>query len=377
MAKKTAAKNKVTTKKAGLTTKVQPKKANSKDKVKPKVPAAKKERVKKVTVEVLDPNQDFEQDHELSEDTESPEVSLDDSAAYEESHLPAEVETPVLDHSSSRGLTTTDPVALYMAEIRKYPVLTREQEQEIAQKYHTTKDPKLAQVLVTSNLRFVVKIAAEYSRFGARMIDLIQEGNMGLMHAVRDFNPYRGTKLITYAVWWIRGYIQEYLMKQYSLVKIGTTQNQKKLFYQLQKQKEKLEQLASSPEQLQQLSSELGIPEDEIQQMALRMSGKDVSLNVTVDEGGNTSLLDFQKTEDRPPDEELALREQLQNLKDILEELRPDLNEKELIILEERLLSDEPLTLQEIGEKYKITREAVRQTEARLMKKIRDHMSRE
>ena len=135
----------------------------------------------------------------------------------------------------SKAIATTDPVSMYLAEIRKYPLLTREQEEELAKKYYETKDPLMAQAMVTANLRFVVKVAADYSRFGARMIDLIQEGNMGLMHAVREFNPYKGVRLITYAVWWIRGYIQEYLMKQYALVKIGTTQNQKKLFYQGQK----------------------------------------------------------------------------------------------------------------------------------------------
>ena len=139
-----------------------------------------------------------------------------------------------------RAIKSSDPLVMYLNEIRKYPLLTREQEADYAKKYFETKDPEIAQRLVKHNLRFVVKVAAEYSKFGAKMIDLIQEGNIGLMHAVREFNPYKGVRLITYAVWWIRGYIQEYMMKQYSLVRIGTTQNQKKLFYNLQKEKEKL-----------------------------------------------------------------------------------------------------------------------------------------
>ena len=190
---------------------------------------------------------------------------------------PLESHLPVATSTTEKGLTTTDPVSLYLSEIRKYPLLSREEELELAKKYYETKDPQVAQKLITSNLRFVVKIAAEYSRFGARMIDLVQEGNMGLMTAVKDFNPYKGVRLITYAVWWIRGYIQEYLMKQYSMVRIGTTQNQKKLFYQLQKEKEALEALSENPEQLKLLSTRMGIPEDEVKMMAQRRGHHDVT----------------------------------------------------------------------------------------------------
>jgi RNA polymerase sigma-32 factor len=269
----------------------------------------------------------------------------------------------------SKALAPADPVALYLSEIKKYPLLSREQEVDLAKKYFESKDPLAAQALVTANLRFVVKIAAEYSRFGARMIDLIQEGNLGLMHAVRDFNPYKGVRLITYAVWWIRGYIQEYLMKQYSLVKIGTTQNQKRLFYQLQKQREELDALGQSPD-IKLLSSRLGIPEAEVEMMAQRMSGRDVSLDRPIDHESGANLLEFQKIEMLSPDEELSKKEELSKLHKIIEKLRPQLSDREKILLDERILADEPLTLQEIGEKYGITREAVRQMEARLMKKI-------
>lgn len=276
----------------------------------------------------------------------------------------------------SRSLTTADPISMYLQEIRKYPLLSREQELELAKKYYETKDPAAAQALVTANLRFVVKVAAEYSRFGARMIDLVQEGNMGLMHAVRDFNPYKGVRLITYAVWWIRGYIQEYLMKQFSLVKIGTTQNQKKLFYQLQKQKEELDALGKGTD-IKLLSSKLGIPEDEVEMMAQRMSGRDVSLDRPLDDDSRGSMLDLQKGSAELPDEELSHKEELSHLTDTIEALRPTLSEREKIILDERLLNDEPLTLQEIGEKYGITREAVRQMEVRVLKKIKDHFAKE
>ncbi|MBK9323244.1 MAG: RNA polymerase factor sigma-32 [Bdellovibrionaceae bacterium] len=274
----------------------------------------------------------------------------------------------------SKALSTTDPLSIYLNDIRKYPILTKEQEQEIAKKYYETKDPESAQILVKSNLRFVVKIAAEYSKFGGKMIDLIQEGNIGLMTAVREFNPYKGTRLITYAVWWIRGYIQEYLMRQYSLVRIGTTQNQRKLFYQLQKEKEALASLGQESNSAL-ISSRLGIPEDEVEQMSQRLSGRDLSLDRPIDNDSGTSLLDLQKTSESVDlEEQTAHNEQLEILKEKIAEIRPELSDRELIILDERILNDDPLTLQEIGEKYGTTREAVRQMEVRVLNKIKAKM---
>jgi RNA polymerase sigma-32 factor len=273
--------------------------------------------------------------------------------------------------SSEKALAPADPMSLYLASIQKYPLLTREEEQKLATQYFETKDPSVAQALVTANLRFVVKIAAEYSKFGAKLIDLVQEGNIGLMHAIREFNPYRGVRLITYAVWWIRGYIQEYLMRQYSLVRIGTTQNQRKLFYQLKREKESLDALGETPD-FKQLAEKLGIPEDEIQEMQNRLSGRDISLDRPLDDETKATLGDFQKNKDAMMlDEELALREQLSLLKEKIDQIRPELSPRELIILEERLLAYDPLTLQEIGEKYNITREAVRQMEVRVIGKIK------
>lgn len=271
---------------------------------------------------------------------------------------------------SSNALALTDPVALYMAEVRKYPLLTREQEQELAMRYRETGDKRAAEMLVTSNLRFVVKVAAEYSKFGARLIDLVQEGNVGLMHAVREFNPYKGVRLITYAVWWIRGYIQDYLMRQYSMVRIGTTQSQRKLFYRLQKEKELLESMGQEPS-VQLLSSRLGVSESDVETMSQRLQGRDVSLQTAVDDNGKTTLLDFESSDDIPIDEQMGHAEMLSLLHEGIEDLKDSLNDRERELLEDRLLSDEPLTLQEIGEKYGVTREAVRQMENRLMAKIR------
>jgi RNA polymerase sigma-32 factor len=287
---------------------------------------------------------------------------------------PKEPEIELRDEDS-KAIASTDPMARYLSEIRRYPLLTREQEHQLAVQYRETGDKKAAEQLVTANLRFVVKVAAEYSKFGARLIDLVQEGNVGLMHAVKEFNPYKGTRLITYAVWWIRGYIQEYLMRQYSMVRIGTTATQKKLFNQLQRERDSLERMGMQ-QGIAQLSGRLGVSEQEVQDMQQRLSGRDVSLDAPLtSEEGSARLLDVQSEIDPSAiDDNLGLQEQLHQLTEKIDKIRPELNEREIFLLESRLLSDEPMTLQEIGEKYGITREAVRQMEVRLLEKIRKQM---
>ncbi len=347
-----------------------------------------KQPARAVKAELLDPEdenlQELEPEHDLDSSQEewnqpdhSPfeETSVEDFTDDSEStqHLPVATtsSSKKLVDKSSRALTTADPMSIYLASIQKYPILSREEEQKIATQYFETKDPSAAQALVTANLRFVVKIAAEYSKFGAKLIDLVQEGNVGLMHAIREFNPYRGVRLITYAVWWIRGYIQDYLMRQYSLVRIGTTQNQRKLFYQLKREKEALDALGENPD-YKQLAEKFGIAEDEIQDMQNRLKGRDISLDRPLDTETKNTLGDLQHNKEALPlDEELALHEQISLLKEKINEIRPELSARELIILDERLLADEPLTLQEIGEKHKITREAVRQMEVRVVNKIK------
>lgn len=340
-----------------------------------KVPEKKVE-PKSVVAELVDESSQEDFDHQPTAEAEKAYAvpSNDDADDFAE---PADDSKALAIADSSKAITSSDPLVMYLNEIRRYKVLTREEEQALAKKYFETKDPQAAEAMVKANLRFVVKVAAEYSKFGAKMIDLIQEGNVGLMHAVREYNPYKGARLITYAVWWIRGYIQEFLMRQYSMVRIGTTQNQRKLFYQLQKEKDALDAMGIEPNAAL-IGSRLGIPEDEVRDMAMRMSGRDVSLDRPLDDESGTSLKDMQtNVSDQPLDDALANAEQLEILKQKIEELRPELSEREKIILDERVLNDEPLTLQEIGEKYGITREAVRQMEARLMKKIKDKMEEE
>lgn len=330
-------------------------------------------RIKKVVAEIVD------QDHEILDQPTplepEPETTDLETQTPDDGSLASLV--PKLKKSNDLVVTSKDPLTMYLNELRKYPLLSKEEELKIAHRYFETKDPEAAQKLVQSNLRFVVKIAAEYAKFSSRMIDLIQEGNVGLMHAVKEYNPNKGARLITYAVWWIRGYIQEYLMRQFSMVRIGTTANQRKLFYQLQKQKQDLEKMMS-PEALTELSLKLGIPEDEIAEMSKRLSGRDVSLDKPVgnDSDDSVSLGSLLKKDDGglPLDERMALEEQILILKEAVEKIHDSLNEKEKILLSERILNEEPLTLQEIGEKYGISREAVRQNEARLIQKIKTAM---
>jgi RNA polymerase sigma-32 factor len=285
-----------------------------------------------------------------------PEMKIEDNWAPDTSLLPA------------------DPTARYMAEIRKYPLLSREDEYKLAVQYRETGDREVAQKLVTSNLRFVVKVALEYSKFGAKLIDLIQEGNIGLMQAVKDFNPYKGVRLITYAVWWIRGYIQDYLLRHYSMVRIGTTHTQRKLFYELQRSRDQLERMGMDTG-LMQISGRLGIPEADVKKMSERVFQRDVSLDKPVSINDKSTMQDFTSDGDvLTADVMMEQNEQVQILKDNIDRLKPDLNEREVFLLENRLLSDEPKTLQEIGDKYGITREAARQMEARLIDKLKKQM---
>lgn len=264
---------------------------------------------------------------------------------------------------------TSDPLSMYLMEISKYPLLSKEEEFKWAKIYHETKDLQALGVLIKSNLRFVVKIALEYSKFGSKLIDLIQEGNVGLLKAIKEFSPYRDVRLITYAVWWIRGAIREYLLKQHSIVKIATTPEQKKLFYLLKKQN--LPDIESTKD-ISLLSKSLNISSKEIESMKKRLSQHDVS----IDSHNNPSFLikDFIEVEEQSPDQEFQNKEQIQNLKKTIQKLRKELTKKEIYILDHRTLNHSPKTLQEIGRYFGITREAIRQIETKLLKKIKQNI---
>jgi len=271
-----------------------------------------------------------------------------------------------------------DGTSKYLAEISKYPLLSKEEEFELARKLYHEKDESAAQKLVTSNLRFVVKIAGEYTKFGLKLLDLIQEGNMGLLIAVKKFNPYRETKLTSYAVWWIRRYIHDYMLRKWSLVKIGTTAAQKKLFYKLRQEQEKLKtylEYGNAPRLLEHkiIAKNLGVKEKEVAEMEMRMQGGDLSLDAPVgDESDSDKFLDTLK--DNTPDaEETLSRNNLRAIfQETLEKYTETLSSRDRYILEKRLIAEDPVNLREIGEKYNISRERVRQLEERIKKNLKD-----
>jgi len=263
-----------------------------------------------------------------------------------------------------------DPLKKYLAEISRHPVLSREEEFKLAEKVYKLKDKEAAQKLVISNLKLVVKIALEYYNTYLNILDLIQEGNVGLMHAVKKYNPYKGTKFSTYASFWIRAYILKYIMDTWSLVKVGTTQSQRKLFYRLNKEKQKLEALGVFPAP-QLLASTLDVKEGDIESMEKRLSYTDVSLESKLYDEGNDTILDTIKSNE-DVEEIVAEKEKQLILSEKINLFKTTLNEKELFVFENRIMAEEPLTLQDIGEKFNISRERVRQIENKVLKKFKE-----
>ena len=290
--------------------------------------------------------------------------------------LPPELDLLEEDESSKKALVPFDPLQRYLTEIRRYPLLTREEEHRLAVEYKEFGNIEAAYKLVTSNLRLVVMIAREYQRALRNLLDLIQEGNIGLMEAVKNFDPYRGVRFPSYAVWWIRAYIIRYIMNDWRMVKIGTTQAQRKLFFNLQKEKERLEAegIAPGPKLLAQ---RLNVKEDEVIEMEQRLSHRDLSTDVPMGEDEEGTLLNFLPDEKETPEERVAEAEYRQALSEKMEQFAETLKDKELIIFRERLLSEEPLTLREIGERYGISRERVRQIEERVKRKLKAYLNKE
>jgi RNA polymerase sigma-32 factor len=270
----------------------------------------------------------------------------------------------------------------YLAEIRKFPVLTAEQEYMLAKRYREHGDPEAAAQLVTSHLRLVAKIAMGYRGYGLPMADLISEGNVGLMQGVKKFDPDRGFRLATYAMWWIKAAIQEYILRSWSLVKMGTTAAQKKLFFNLRRMKKNLEAYEDAdlhPEDVTRIANDLGVPEQEVVNMNRRMMlGGDGSLNAPM-RGGEEGSGEWQDwlADDRPlPDEAVAEAEELQLRQEMLAEAMQSLNERERHILTERRLTDKPQTLEELSQTYDVSRERIRQIEVRAFEKLQKAMHR-
>lgn len=268
----------------------------------------------------------------------------------------------------------------YLSEIKKYPVLTAEQEYMLAKRYEEHEDPDAAAQLVTSHLRLVAKIAMGYRGYGLPVSDLISEGNVGLMQGVKKFEADRGFRLATYAMWWIKASMQEFILRSWSLVKMGTTAAQKKLFFNLRRMKKQLEAYEDSdmhPDDVKQIATDLGVPEQEVINMNRRMMmGGDGSLNVSMRNGeeGSGEWLDW-LTDDRPlQDETVADAQEAEVRHDMLNEAMDALNEREQHILKERRLTEKPQTLEELSKVYDVSRERIRQIEVRAFEKLQKAM---
>ena len=268
----------------------------------------------------------------------------------------------------------------YLAEIRKFPLLTPEQEYMLAKRYQEHGDPEAAAQLVTSHLRLVAKIAMGYRGYGLPVSELISEGNIGLMQGVKKFEPDRGFRLATYAMWWIRASIQEFILRSWSLVKMGTTAAQKKLFFNLRRMKNNIEAFEDGdlhPEDVAKIATDLGVSEEEVVSMNRRMAmGGDTSLNVPMREDGEGQWQDWLADENPLQDERVAEAEERDIRHDLLVKALDSLNDREKHILTERRLAEEPKTLEELSQVYGVSRERVRQIEVRAFEKLQKAMMR-
>jgi RNA polymerase sigma-32 factor len=284
--------------------------------------------------------------------------------------------TPQEDRKRPRAATSTavgftDALQLYLSEIRKTPLLSREEEHAVAVRYREQGDLDAAFRLVTANLRLVVKIAMDYQSVYTNLLDLIQEGNIGLMQAVKQYNPYRDVKLSSYAAWWIRAFILRYIINNWRLVKIGTTRAQRKLFFNLKKERERLEAMGydASP---RLLAERLDVSVKDVEEMSARMGSPDLALDEPLGAEGQTTFLDALADTREGPEGIVGREESRARTMEVIRELAETLPEKERAILDRRLLAEEPETLQAIGDSFGITKERTRQLEARLIRRLRE-----
>ncbi|MFY1830436.1 sigma-70 family RNA polymerase sigma factor [Myxococcus fulvus] len=316
---------------------------------------------------------------EASPDPDSLEPDEAELADAEPEEEAAARPTPpqALVRASESGLSNRDPLQAYMAEVTRHPLLTREEELALSRHYRETGDVRTAYRLVASNLRLVVKLAHEYHRNPLSLLDLVQEGNIGLMQAVKKYDPERGVKLSSYAAWWIRAYILRYIMDNWKMVKLGTTEAQRKLFFKLRQEQEKLiaQGFEASPKLL---AERLNVSEQDVVEMDQRLGHDEVSIDAPLggdDEGSRATRADRYLPSAAVPADERLGAEQLKALfREKLAEFSRTLEGKERFIFENRLTSDEPLTLQDIGDKYGVSRERARQIEAALIARMREFM---
>ncbi len=280
------------------------------------------------------------------------------------------------DGATERGLAKFDALQAYMREVQRHPLLSADEEHKLAVDYvKGGQDRDIAARLVTANLRLVVKIAYEYRRAYRNMMDLVQEGNIGLMQAVKRYDPYRGVKLSSYAAWWIRAYMLRFILNNWRLVKVGTTQAQRKLFFNLNKEKARLTAMGIEPSHAE-IAKRLNVAESEVTEMDRRLARADASLDATVNEadGRSTTRLELMPSSSATPDQIAEGSEFSALLHTELGEFRKTLTGKDVDIFEKRVVADDPLTLQELGDQFGVSRERVRQLESRLMGKLREHL---
>ncbi len=262
-----------------------------------------------------------------------------------------------------------DSMSLYLSEINRFPLLSADEERNLALRFREEGDLQAAQALITANLRFVVKVAGEYRSYGMKMLDLIQEGNIGLMMAVRKFDPAKGVRLISYAVWWIRAYIQNHIISAWSLLKIGTTQAQRKLFFKLNQAKQAIISMTGESD-LHTAALSLDVKDVEAQEMEQRLRGE-LSLDVEMFEGEGGTFLESLPDLRQNQEELLAERQETTILERSVAGALENLNEKERFVIERRVTSDSPMTLQEIADHFSLSRERVRQIEDGALKKMK------
>ncbi len=284
------------------------------------------------------------------------------------------VPTAALVPAGETGLARKDPLQAYMAEVTRHPLLSREEEHTLAKKYQQTGDVQAAYRLVASNLRLVVKLAHEYHRNPLSLLDLIQEGNIGLMQAVKKYDPDRGVKLSSYAAWWIRAYILRYIMDNWKMVKLGTTEAQRKLFFKLRQEQDKLMAQGFEPNP-KLLAERLNVTEQDVVEMDQRLGHDELSIDAPIgDDPKNTRADRFLPSTAAGAEERLGNEELKELFREKLAEFAKSLEGKERFIFENRLIADEPLTLQDIGDKYGVSRERARQIEAALINRMREYM---
>ncbi|HEY8945748.1 MAG TPA: RNA polymerase factor sigma-32 [Polyangiaceae bacterium] len=284
-------------------------------------------------------------------------------------------DTPEAEETDGTSLARADALQVYMREVQRHALLSPEEERTLAVEYHKTQDVHAAARLVTANLRLVVKIAHEYRRAHRNLLDLIQEGNLGLVQAVKKYDPYRGVKLSSYAAWWIRAYMLKFILNNWRLVKIGTTQAQRKLFFNLSKEKAKLSAMGIEPTHAE-IAKRLKVDESEVLEMDRRLARADASLDAPVGEGDDksTTRLELLPAIGDSPDRLAEDAELHEIMREKLDEFRRTLTGKDVAIFDKRLVADEPLTLQELGDEFGVSRERVRQLEARLTGRLREYL---